>query len=108
MPFVATTSTVTPLAAPPVRLTVTVAVELLSATDTDVARNDSAPPTSLFVIVSVAVLGLPSVAPPPGSLRSSPTVLLPSPAVVFPWILTVNVAVAALPRNCSVVGEIGS
>jgi len=68
-------------ALPPVRVTVIVAVGPLSATLYVAALNCSVPAMSLSVMVSTAVLGVPSVAPPVGALSATFTVSFASTAV---------------------------
>ena len=67
VPFAVTKSTVTPLAAPPVRDTVSVALHgsaRHSVALKTAAENYTTPPASLSTMVRTAVSWAPSVAPP--------------------------------------------
>ena len=101
MPLLVAKLTPTAPALPPVRVTVIVAVLPFSATLYVAALNCNVPAgaASLSVIVSTAVLGLPSVAPPVGLVRARLTVSFPSAAVSSKiGMLTVLFAVSPLAK----------
>ena len=100
MPLLVAKLTPTAPALPPLRVTVIVALATFSATLYVAALNCNVPPAaSLSVMVSTAVLGLPSVAPPVGLLRVRLTVSFASAVVsLMIGMLTVLFAVSPLAK----------